>query len=91
MVFLGPKVRYGKPVVKIGAEVIHDSDGEEDVHPKLEYVRKLNIHIELKPTLKTSRLGPAIVADCCGGSSKCAGVELLKRNLGPQLRDLISR
>ena len=60
-----PEARYREAAVEVGSKVIHDGDGEHDVHAKLsgrvsEYVVMRRRGME--STLKTSRLGPPMIA-----------------------------
>ena len=36
LTFFGPEIGDGEARVEVGAEVVHDADGEHDVHAELE-------------------------------------------------------
>lgn len=80
----GPEIGNREPPIEVGAEVVHDTNREEDVHAELyntsvRYKKKELIRDE--GTLKTSRLGPPIVKVILGGFTWDTDGETAAENL----------
>lgn len=58
---LGPEVGHRESAIQVRAEVVHDADGEENVHAELDALVVGVVESWGWRTLATSRLGPPIL------------------------------